>query len=30
MVEMQRLRQMHCTMWVECVREIVLCRELGR
>ena len=23
MVEMQRLRQMHCTMWVECVREIV-------
>ena len=23
MVEMQRLRNMHCTMWVECVREIV-------
>ena len=23
MVEMQRLRTMHCTTWVECVREIV-------
>ena len=23
MQEMQHLRQMHCTMWVECVREIV-------
>jgi hypothetical protein len=23
MVEMQALRQMHCTMWSECVREIV-------
>lgn len=23
MLEMQRLRQMHCTMWVEAVREIV-------
>ena len=23
MVEMQRLRNMHCTMWFECVREIV-------
>jgi hypothetical protein len=23
MIEMQALRQMHCTMWVECVREIV-------
>ena len=23
MVEMQHLRSMHCTMWVECVREIV-------
>ena len=23
MVEMQALRQMHCTMWAECVREIV-------
>jgi hypothetical protein len=23
MVEMQHLRQMHCTMWFECVREIV-------
>ena len=23
MEEMQHLRQMHCTMWVECVREIV-------
>ncbi len=23
MLEMQALRQMHCTMWLECVREIV-------
>ena len=23
MEEMQRLRQMHCAMWIECVREIV-------
>jgi hypothetical protein len=23
MVEMQALRQMHCTMWLECVREIL-------
>ncbi len=23
MLELQHLRQMHCTMWVECVREIV-------
>jgi hypothetical protein len=23
MIEMQSLRQMHCTMWYECVREIV-------
>ena len=23
MVEMQHLRHMHCTMWIECVREIV-------
>jgi hypothetical protein len=23
MIEMQHLRQMHCTMWFECVREIV-------
>ena len=23
MLEMQQLRQMHCTMWFECVREIV-------
>ena len=27
MVEMQRLRQMHCTMWAECVREIVSAGE---
>ena len=23
MLEMQQLRRMHCTMWFECVREIV-------
>ncbi len=27
MVEMQRLRNMHCTMWVECVREIVSAKQ---
>jgi len=27
MYEMQRLRQMHCTMWVEAVREIVSAEE---
>lgn len=27
MVEMQGLRQMHCTMWYECVREIVSAEE---
>ena len=27
MVEMQRLRRMHCTMWFECVREIVSARQ---
>ena len=27
MVEMQRLRNMHCTMWVECVREIVSAQQ---
>ena len=27
MVEMQRLRNMHCTMWAECVREIVSAKQ---
>ena len=27
MMEMQHLRQMHCTMWGECVREIVSAKE---
>lgn len=29
MVEMQALRQMHCTMWSECVREIVSAEASG-
>ena len=27
MEEMQRLRQMHCAMWIECVREIVSAKK---
>ena len=27
MAEMERLRQMHCTMWCECVREVVSAEE---
>jgi hypothetical protein len=27
MLQMQKLRQMHCTMWSECVREIVSARK---